>query len=118
VNPNLIRYYLVFELEQLADARILSCCVDLGRLEIDYESEAWADCDEIYDSEDMREDLPEGFKWDCCEGRADAFGCTRSIHKQGGSKIARHESQQGNSKLACPEPKKESAAGSKRARLV
>jgi len=55
---------------------------------IDHESEAWDDHygDEIHDSEDMREDNPEGFMWSCCEKAIDDPGCARGAHKMGGAK--------------------------------
>ncbi|KAK4152401.1 hypothetical protein C8A00DRAFT_16291 [Chaetomidium leptoderma] len=62
-----------------------ACHYHSGIIEINHDSEAWVDCwgDEIHDSEEMREDLPEGFMWSCCEKDMDAPGCMRGSHKQG-----------------------------------
>ncbi|KAK4096150.1 hypothetical protein N658DRAFT_481132 [Parathielavia hyrcaniae] len=67
-----------------------SCRYHPGIVEIDYESEAWADHygDEVHDSESMREDNPEGLIWTCCEESLEAPRCTRSAHRQGGAKRA------------------------------
>ncbi|KAK2598345.1 hypothetical protein N8I77_011765 [Diaporthe amygdali] len=64
-------------------------CVRCGdsfrEMEIDYDDEdTWADWDEnchgIMDSKQSREELPDGFIWDCCEARGSAPGCTKGHH--------------------------------------
>ena len=42
------------------------------------------DCygDEIHDSEEMRQDNPDGSMWSCCEKGLDSPGCVRGAHKQ------------------------------------
>ncbi|GAB1317460.1 hypothetical protein MFIFM68171_07670 [Madurella fahalii] len=79
------------EAENASDA----CYYHNGNLEIDYDNDVWADHpDEVeMDTPDMRQDCPEGFVWDCCDGAADAPGCTRSWHQQGGAKRARFDPQ-------------------------
>lgn len=44
----------------------------------------WADHDENHhgpiDTEEMREQFPEGFTWDCCNKVGTAPGCTKGHH--------------------------------------
>ena len=51
-----------------------------GDLEVDYEGDFWADHDEDchgkIDTNSMRREYPEGFKWTCCEKTGDESGCT------------------------------------------
>ncbi|KAF2220970.1 hypothetical protein BDZ85DRAFT_283871 [Elsinoe ampelina] len=59
-----------------------------GELEVDWDGDFWADHDEdchgTIDTEDMREENPEGFKWDCCDEPGDAEGCQVGEHEGGG----------------------------------
>ncbi|KAK2774821.1 hypothetical protein CKAH01_13027 [Colletotrichum kahawae] len=56
-----------------------------GNLEPDYDGDFWADHDEdchgIIDTDEMREEYPEGFTWDCCDQAGDAEGCHRGFHR-------------------------------------
>jgi hypothetical protein len=67
-------------------------------MEPDYESSFWADHDEnchgTIDTEDMREEYPEGFTWTCCDKLGTEEGCTLSRHQpmEGLSKRAKFES--------------------------
>ena len=82
--------------------------LDLGILEIDYESGAWVDCygDEIHDSKVMRRDNPDGFMWDYCEGNAAAPGCAFGQHKKPSSTkrarlaVPKQDSSDGRAKRA------------------
>lgn len=44
----------------------------------------WADHDEdchgLIDTEEMREEFPEGFTWNCCDQVGTAPGCTKGHH--------------------------------------
>ncbi|KAH7067471.1 hypothetical protein BKA63DRAFT_570770 [Paraphoma chrysanthemicola] len=50
-----------------------ACVWHEGETEPDYDGDFWADHDErihgIIDSEESREEYPEGFVWDCCQKR-------------------------------------------------
>jgi hypothetical protein len=53
---------------------------------VDDESDIWADHDEdchgIIDSEEMRKEFPEGFRWDCCDQAGDGErGCSYARHE-------------------------------------
>lgn len=56
----------------------------VGDLEPDYEGDFWADHDEDchgeIDSDDMRKEFPEGFRWDCCNKLGDEPGCRTTEH--------------------------------------
>lgn len=66
--------------------------VGIGELEPDYESDFWADHDEnchgTINTDEMREEFPDGFEWTCCEQLGSAPGC----------KLGRHESNPEKSK--------------------
>lgn len=58
----------------------------LGNLEVDDESDFWADHDEdchgLIDTDEMRKDFPGGFRWDCCDAAGDAEeGCSYDRHE-------------------------------------
>lgn len=63
--------------------RVIDLC-NLGDLEADYESGVWADHDEKthgpIDTEENREDYPEGFDWSCCDKPGDEPGCKVGHH--------------------------------------
>ena len=54
-------------------------------LEVDHDEDFWADHDEVthgpINTDDMREDFPQGFRWDCCDELGDTKGCTRGRHE-------------------------------------
>jgi hypothetical protein len=56
-----------------------------GTMVPDYEGDFWADHDEnghgIIDSEEMREECPEGFTWNCCDKLGSEAGCQLSHHQ-------------------------------------
>lgn len=53
-------------------------------LEVCDDDDFWADHDEdchgLIDTEEMREEFPEGFAWDCCNEVGTAPGCTKGHH--------------------------------------
>lgn len=57
-----------------------------GCLKIDYDdvNYAWADWDErchgTMDTDENREQYPNGFVWDCCDKEGTAPGCTKGHH--------------------------------------
>jgi hypothetical protein len=56
-----------------------------GSQEVDEDGDFWADHDErchgTIDTDEMREQYPEGFVWDCCDEPGDAIGCRVSRHR-------------------------------------
>ncbi|KAI1306635.1 hypothetical protein F5Y03DRAFT_136117 [Xylaria venustula] len=59
-----------------------ACRYHPGYMEKNPESSDWDDWPE-YDSEseENKEDYPEGYLWDCCEQPGDSVGCTRASHE-------------------------------------
>jgi hypothetical protein len=55
-------------------------------MEVDYEGDFWADHDEDchgeIDTEEMREEFPEGFFWTCCRRAGDEPGCKLGVHQR------------------------------------
>ena len=53
-----------------------------GHLDPDHDSDFWADHDEDCHGviEDLRDELPEGFVWDCCDAKGDEEGCEVGVH--------------------------------------
>ena len=68
----------------------LSC---KGELEVDYDSDTWADHDEDchgpIDTSANRRQLPEAFTWSCCDAQGDALGCKTSRHRPDRAKRVR-----------------------------
>ncbi|KAF2111595.1 hypothetical protein BDV96DRAFT_623661 [Lophiotrema nucula] len=62
-----------------------SCVWHDGYTEPDYDGDFWADPDEdchgTIDTDDMREEFPEGFVWNCCDAEGDARGCQTGEHR-------------------------------------
>ncbi|PNP56209.1 hypothetical protein THARTR1_03734 [Trichoderma harzianum] len=62
-----------------------NCVYHDGELEVYEDDDFWADHDEdchgIIDSDEMREEFPEGFKWSCCNETGEAKGCQRGRHQ-------------------------------------
>ncbi|KAI0436694.1 hypothetical protein F4803DRAFT_566649 [Xylaria telfairii] len=60
------------------------CKYHNGKLEVDYEGDAWADHDEdchgTIDTDENRLEYPEGFRWSCCGKVGYRSGCTRGRH--------------------------------------
>lgn len=60
------------------------CVYHPNELECDRHADVWADHDEDchgpIDTKENREDLPEGFRWGCCDGEGDADGCVEGRH--------------------------------------
>lgn len=58
----------------------------LGKCEVDWDSGEWDDTNEDVsgpiDTEENREEYPDGFYWTCCKGAADAQGCEKGFHKE------------------------------------
>ena len=56
----------------------------IGELEVDEEGDFWADHDENchgeIDTDDTREQCPDGFIWDCCNELGGSKGCTAGKH--------------------------------------
>jgi hypothetical protein len=71
----------------------------VGELDVDYEGDYWADHDEnchgLIDTEEMREEYPQGFTWSCCDEAGDEPGCQRGHHQSNPelSKKGTHESE-------------------------
>ncbi|KAB5575650.1 hypothetical protein GE09DRAFT_599761 [Coniochaeta sp. 2T2.1] len=62
----------------------ISCWYHPGYLDVDDQADTWCDFydgDGDWDTPEMKEDRPDGFKWDCCgtQGDGDA-GCKRGPH--------------------------------------
>ncbi|KAF2251766.1 hypothetical protein BU26DRAFT_422577 [Trematosphaeria pertusa] len=80
------------EYDVLANERC-SCVWHEGELEVDYDADIWADHDEnchgTIDTDDMREEIPEGFVWGCCEQLGTAKGCRKSVHRPDRAKRVR-----------------------------
>lgn len=72
-----------------------------GELEIYNDEDFWTDHDEDchgeIDTEEMREEYPEGFVWSCCKGYGDAKGCRTDPHEPRSAKRSRTESPSGES---------------------
>ncbi|KAI4694380.1 hypothetical protein J4E81_006597 [Alternaria sp. BMP 2799] len=70
-------------------------------LEIYNDEDFWTDHDEDchgeIDTEEMREEYPEGFVWSCCKGYGDAKGCRTDPHEPRSAKRSRTESPSGES---------------------
>ncbi|KAI0478154.1 hypothetical protein F4859DRAFT_478747 [Xylaria cf. heliscus] len=60
------------------------CIYHNGELEADYDADAWIDHDErchgTIDSDENRDERPEGFNWNCCGKPGHRGGCTRGKH--------------------------------------
>jgi len=58
---------------------------------IDHSEDFWADDDEDPDDEWHREELPEGFRWNCCQKQGDweESGCKTGPHKEAVGEIAK-----------------------------
>ncbi|MCJ1398751.1 hypothetical protein MMC11_001952 [Xylographa trunciseda] len=56
-----------------------------GILQVDWDSDTWADHDENchgpIDTDENKEEYPEGFMWECCEEEGTAGGCMIGWHK-------------------------------------
>jgi hypothetical protein len=69
---------------------------NLGVMEPDYDGDFWADHDEdchgIIDSNEMREEFPDGFVWTCCDKLGSEPGCQVGQHQSNpeNSKKGRH----------------------------
>ncbi|KAI1146657.1 hypothetical protein F4825DRAFT_439947 [Nemania diffusa] len=67
-----------------------ACRYHSGELEVDYESDVWADHDENchgeINTDSNRIEFPEGFIWDCCDKLGYRSGCTRGRHDANGSR--------------------------------
>jgi hypothetical protein len=67
-----------------------------GNHEIDWDSDFWADHDEMchgpIDTEENMKEFPEGFFWDCCEENLSDPGCQigRHLERAPGLKKTRH----------------------------
>ncbi|KAF2862080.1 hypothetical protein K470DRAFT_256345 [Piedraia hortae CBS 480.64] len=58
-------------------------------MEVDYDSEMWADYNAISPEIDCgmnREEFPEGFRFPCCKERGDEEGCAWDEHRKAGVK--------------------------------
>ncbi|RTE69316.1 hypothetical protein BHE90_016304, partial [Fusarium euwallaceae] len=63
----------------------LDCRYHSGERKVDWDGDFWADHDENchgpIDTEENREDYPEGFFWTCCDRPGDTLGCRRGKHQ-------------------------------------
>lgn len=74
-----------FPRRHLFESRVTNIAARTGYLEVDDEGGFWADHDEDchgkIDTDEMREEFPDGFRWDCCGQTGDAEGCHRGAHQ-------------------------------------
>ncbi|KAF3908269.1 hypothetical protein AA313_de0205300 [Arthrobotrys entomopaga] len=69
-----------------------SCKWHPGNREVDFEADCWDDMweDDIkafdFHAEDVLNEWPEGYKWDCCDEDGDHAGCMEGPHKVGSEK--------------------------------
>lgn len=65
--------------------RQYSLTEELGELLVDDDGDFWADHDEdchgTIDTDEMREEFPDGFQWDCCEENGESAGCQTGAHE-------------------------------------
>lgn len=47
----------------------------------DFWADHWEDTDGPIDTQEMREECPDGFAWNCCNQLGTAPGCTRGHHR-------------------------------------
>ncbi|PVH96153.1 hypothetical protein DM02DRAFT_599716 [Periconia macrospinosa] len=71
-----------------------SCVWHSGELDVDDDDDFWADHDEdihgIIDSDELREQYPEGYTWSCCGERGGTSeGCERGPHESEPGMIAK-----------------------------
>jgi hypothetical protein len=57
----------------------------VGNLDVDDSEDFWADHDEDchgeIDTPEMREEMPDGFRWSCCSNLGGSKGCTKGKHQ-------------------------------------
>ncbi|KAM6537641.1 hypothetical protein FALCPG4_003552 [Fusarium falciforme] len=62
-----------------------ACWYHWGELEVDYDGDFWADHDErchgTIDTDEMREEFPDGFTWNCCDNTGSEKGCVTGRHE-------------------------------------
>ncbi|KAF4436083.1 hypothetical protein F53441_13331 [Fusarium austroafricanum] len=70
-----------------------SCRYHPGDLDVDDEEDFWADHDEDCHGEintvEMREEMPDGFRWSCCRKLGGRKGCTKGKHEADSAKSNR-----------------------------
>ncbi|OPB44872.1 hypothetical protein A0O28_0090100 [Trichoderma guizhouense] len=68
-----------------------NCFYHNGELEPDYDGDFWADHDEnchgTIDTDEMRDEFPEGFIWSCCDKGGDDIGCRWGRHQSDPNKV-------------------------------
>ncbi|KAL6821370.1 hypothetical protein V8C40DRAFT_250193 [Trichoderma camerunense] len=68
-----------------------NCFYHNGELEVNDDDDFWADHDEdchgIIDTDEMREEFPEGFRWSCCDKSGEAAGCRWARHQTDPSNV-------------------------------
>lgn len=54
-----------------------------GDLEVDEDTDLWDDHDEEIDGpiDDLKDEVPEGFKYNCCDATGDQEGCRTGPHQ-------------------------------------
>ncbi|KAF4534319.1 hypothetical protein BFW01_g11921 [Lasiodiplodia theobromae] len=71
---------------EYAKTKEYECVWHSGKCEVDWDSGEWDDTNEDVsgpiDTEENREEYPDGFYWTCCKGAADAQGCEKGFHKE------------------------------------
>ncbi|KAH6603185.1 cytochrome p450 [Trichoderma cornu-damae] len=69
------------------------CRYHSGDMEVDWDGDCWADHDEdchgAIDTEEMREEHPSGFFWNCCDRSGEQEGCRLGRHEADPSKSKR-----------------------------
>ncbi|RKL46078.1 hypothetical protein BFJ72_g2987 [Fusarium proliferatum] len=70
-----------------------SCRYHPGELIVDDTEDFWADHDEDchgeIDTPEMREEMPDGFRWTCCDKLGGRKGCTKGTHQADPAKSRR-----------------------------
>ncbi|KAF5551761.1 hypothetical protein FNAPI_7367 [Fusarium napiforme] len=70
-----------------------SCRYHPGDLDVDDTGDFWADHDEDchgeIDTPEMREEMPDGFRWACCDKLGGRKGCTKGKHQADPAKSRR-----------------------------
>lgn len=54
--------------------------MEVGGEDDDFWGDHYEDCDAPIDTQEMREEYPEGFNWNCCDQVGTAPGCTKGHH--------------------------------------
>ncbi|KAI8954489.1 hypothetical protein F4801DRAFT_533397 [Xylaria longipes] len=88
-----------------------ACRYHDGELDVDYDSDVWADHDErchgTIDTDENRAAYPEGFVWNCCGKSGYRGGCTRGRHDALGGQRGKYADKPGSCLVAVEESSSE-----------